>query len=56
MFGNIYGISLGNMGSRFKFEKQRNSKFLTDFYIILAPLFLMIPFLIINLFRKKIVY
>ncbi len=56
MFGNMYGISLGNMGSRFKFKKPKNSKFFTDLYIVIAPLFLMFPFLIINLFRKKIKY
>lgn len=56
MFGNIYGISLGNFGSRFRFKKQKKSKFFTDLYIIISPLFLMFPFLIINLFRKKIKY
>ena len=56
MFGNIYGIALGNIGKRFKFKKPKNSKFFTDLYIALAPFFLMFPFLIINLFRKRIQY
>lgn len=56
MFGNMFGISLGNFGSRFKFKKPKNSKFLTDLYIVITPLFLMFPFLLINLFRKKISY
>lgn len=56
MFGNTNGIALGNLGARFKFKKNKNSKFFTDLYngpfaYILLPLFLLI-----NLFTKKRIY
>lgn len=53
MFGNVYGISLGHFKDRFRFKKTHNSKFLTDLYIVIAPLFLMPFSFFINLFRKK---
>ena len=53
MFGNISGISLGNMKERFKFKKPQNSKPLTDLSILLSTIILMPLFIIISLFRKR---
>lgn len=53
MFGNIYGISLGNMWDRIRFKKVSNAKFFTDLYILIFTVILFPIFLFINLFRKK---
>lgn len=56
MFGNTNGIALGNLGVRFKFKKNKNSKFFTDLYNGLVAYLLLPLFLIVNLFTKKRVY
>ncbi len=53
MFGNMNGISIGNLVDRIKFKKPSNSKFFTDLYNGLFAYVLLFIFLIINLFRKR---
>ncbi|MGD9910316.1 MAG: carboxymuconolactone decarboxylase family protein [Candidatus Izemoplasmatales bacterium] len=56
MFGNMNGISLGNLWDRIHFRKVSNAKFLTDLYNGIVAYPIMIVFIIINLFRKRILY
>lgn len=53
MFGNIFGISMGNMWNRLRFRKVYNAKFLTDLYVLLFTPILFPIFIFLNLFRRK---
>jgi AhpD family alkylhydroperoxidase len=56
MFGNMNGISLGNILNRVRFKKISNSKFYTDIYNGIIA-YLLVPIMIfINLFRSRIEY
>ncbi|MBN2877181.1 MAG: carboxymuconolactone decarboxylase family protein [Bacilli bacterium] len=53
MFGNMNGISWGNLWQWIRFRKPPNAKFWNDLYIAISPVFLMPAGILINLFRKK---
>lgn len=53
MFGNVYGISFGNIINRLKFRRVTNAKLLTDIYNTISVVILIPVFVIVNLFRKK---
>jgi AhpD family alkylhydroperoxidase len=53
MFGNMSGISIGNLGSWIRFKRPPNARFLTDLHNVISPVLWMPLFLFINLFRKK---
>jgi nucleoside-specific outer membrane channel protein Tsx len=56
MFGNMNGISLGNILNRVRFKKISNSRFFTDIYNGIIA-YLLVPIMIfINLFRSRIEY
>lgn len=52
-FGNVNGISLGNLADRIRFRKVSNAKFLTDLYNGILAYLLLPIFVIINLFRRR---
>lgn len=53
MFGNMNGISLGNLWDRIRFKKTNNAKFFTDLYNGLFSFIFMPLFVFLNLFRKR---
>ncbi|MGE4321161.1 MAG: carboxymuconolactone decarboxylase family protein [Acholeplasmataceae bacterium] len=56
MFGNMNGISLGNIWDRLRFKKAYNAKILTDLFNGLFAYLLIPIYLFINLFRRKKTY
>lgn len=53
MFGNMSGISIGNLGSWIRFRKPPNATLSTDLHNVVSTVFWMPLFLVVNLFVRK---